>query len=79
MGHAVPADAGGRLRGDRWTPLLQQILSEYVAITVDEGTLDRLEGMWDEVVRRGLGAFIQVNELSPALRRYPRAERRCVS
>ena len=62
-----------------WTPLLQQILSEYVAITVDEGTLDRLEGIWDEVVRRALGAFIQVNERSPALRRYLRAERRCVS
>jgi hypothetical protein len=38
-----------------WTPFLQQVLSEYVAITVDEDKLDRLD-MWDQVIgeRSGL-------------------------
>jgi hypothetical protein len=62
-----------------WTTLLQRILSEYVAITVDEDTLDRLDSMWDQVVRRALRVFMQVNELDLALKRSLRAARTCVS
>jgi hypothetical protein len=62
-----------------WTTLLQQILSECVAITADEGALDRLESLWDHVIGRALEAFVQGNELDPALRRCLRVEPACVS
>jgi hypothetical protein len=62
-----------------WTMLLQQILSECVAITADEDALDRLESLWNQVICRALDAFVQVNELDPVLRRYLHEEPACVS
>src|ERR1700681_3340422 len=35
-----------------WTTFLQQVLSEYVAITVDDDTMDGLEPLWTQVVCR---------------------------
>jgi hypothetical protein len=67
------------LKAIGWTPFLQQVLSEYVAITVDEDKMDRLESMWDQVICLALRAFVDVNELDPALRRYLRSEPTCLS
>ena len=44
------------------------------AITVDDDALDKLETLWTQVVCRALEAFVLVNRLDPALRRYLRME-----
>jgi hypothetical protein len=62
-----------------WPAFLQQLLSEYVAITVDDDTLEKLETLWTQVVCRALETFMHVNRLDPALKQYLRMEPTCVS
>jgi hypothetical protein len=62
-----------------WASVLQQILTEHVAITVEEDTLDDLERIWDPLVHQALETFLRVNRLNTILRRYLHTEPTCIS
>jgi hypothetical protein len=51
-----------------WMSFVQNILSDNVAITVDENVLDCLEGPWNEVVWGSMKTFVDVNRLDPTLK-----------
>src|SRR5262245_5809114 len=53
-----------------WPKVLQEIMSKYVALTVDDVTLSRLESLSTKVCAVALQAFVQANQLAPALRRH---------
>jgi len=51
-----------------WPQLLQRIMGEYVALTVDQSTGAQLERLWTRLCGGALKAFVQVNGLDPVVR-----------
>ena len=53
-----------------WPALLDQILSHYVAITVDEDRSDAAVDFWNQVICRSFGAFARTNRLFSDLEQH---------
>jgi hypothetical protein len=75
----VLARAGDVESAAGWASVLQQILTEHVAITVDEDAVDDLGSIWDQLVHQALEAFMRANGLNPVLKRYLCTKPACVS
>ena len=53
-----------------WTACLRRIMGEWVTLRVRDDQIRNLEATWDLVVLRVLEAFVRVNELDHALKKY---------
>jgi hypothetical protein len=57
---------GIELRATGWPALLEEILSRFVAITLDEDKLEGAVDFWNQVICRTFEAFARTNQLYPA-------------
>lgn len=66
---SVMVTPGADLDATEWPQLMQRILEDYVALTVDDDTLERLEQLWTPLCSGAFRAFVQVNDIDPAVAR----------
>jgi hypothetical protein len=67
---SVVETPGADLDATEWPQLMQRILSDYVALTVDDETLERLEQLWTPLCSGAFRAFVEVNEIDPAVAKH---------
>ena len=63
----VAVTPGANLDTTEWPQLLQRIMAEYVALTVADDALDRLDELWTPLCSGVLRTFAQVNEIDPVV------------
>jgi hypothetical protein len=56
-----------------WQTFMQSVIFEHVRFAVQGNTDELTASWWDEACRQAIVAFVEANELSPALKRHLRA------
>jgi len=67
---SVAVTPGADLEATDWPRLLQQILSDFVSVTVDDETLTRREELWAPLCSGALRSFVTANQIDPAVTRF---------
>jgi hypothetical protein len=67
---SVAATPGADLDATEWPSVLQRIMGDYVALTVADDALDRLQELWTPLCSGVLRTFAQVNEIDPTVAQH---------
>ena len=67
---SVAATPGADLDATEWPRVLQQIMADYVSLTVADHALGQLEDLWTPLCSGALRTFVQVNQIDPMVTQH---------